>query len=1031
MGSNKTVFAFDLGTGSIGECVRQGNLVKHLASFTLPEDFASTKDVASRRRMIRTRIAHKSREQWWKDQAKAANIEVLSSEQPSEQNPQAQPDQRLLKEFPAKNENIIYTSSLLRIALIQGEKLEGWQVYKAIRSAIQHRGYDKDLPWLSEHKRNNNEEQPENSNEQKIKDELSNKKATSEYEKRLKEYFNNATYHLPCYYEAYRLGLWSPNEPNNLSARMTHQPKIGPARNLQGKDQAIPSRQLVEKELSILLEKAAILFPKLKGKENYVIYGPGEKQYASYYPGEYKKHHGKDWDWQGLISQKIPRFDNRIISKCVLIPRLNVCRADDSLNKEVTFLFKLKNMRYFDNNYQKCALNYTQIKELFETYQESYGITATKWKSWLKENNLGTPIPGQTCVEKPRISGRSRFCRPALRILKQVILSGESPEKLRYNLTESCNNENPQKGLIKKDYDFLYAMGTDWQNIYIPDQREEDANLSAEEKHQRMYKLINKISNPVVRHRLLLLIERLKTLEEKHGKPDQIVFEVIREDFMGEKAKRDYEKNMRENEKKKDAAVKELQAAGIKGKQTLQKQLLLKEQGGKDPYDGAFLDISTLDDYQLEHIVPREQGGPDAMYNKVVTKAILNQEKGNRTPYQWLSQDPERWTKYLNTIKEMKTISNKKRLLLTSPDAKDQVQKYTALAATAYIEKLTQRITSLYFNWNWQTSDSERKILVVNGAVTAKVRRQRKLDAILHSPEDFKKYREEGIVAKKNRDNQRHHALDALVLSTVPEIKYDPKTETDTIPEWLTAENCKILLDKVIPTPLRFRKPILAETIYGLREIIKDKEKYYVAITRFGTGTSTEEFSTLAGAKKYTASIFDPKIRKDFTLELEKNPTEEQWHNFIRTYTNGGKPQKISLIASGLMTEKDKNIQTRTISDYMEVRPKSGQYIVDKRDHQGQIVYKDISGIWQLEPIFVFESAFKKTKSIPNSYIFKTNQTVEIKNNCKIPKGIYRLSTINNQRKVYLYSIDNTTTKINLTLKEAMEKGEMRPYLKE
>lgn len=88
MTTQKTIFAFDLGTGSIGECVRQGKAVKHLSSLILPQDFASTKDAASRRRMIRTRIAHKSREKWWKEQASAAGIEVLSSEQPTSKNPE-------------------------------------------------------------------------------------------------------------------------------------------------------------------------------------------------------------------------------------------------------------------------------------------------------------------------------------------------------------------------------------------------------------------------------------------------------------------------------------------------------------------------------------------------------------------------------------------------------------------------------------------------------------------------------------------------------------------------------------------------------------------------------------------------------------------------------------------------------------------------------------------------------------------------------------------------------------------------------
>jgi hypothetical protein len=81
--SNETVWAFDLGKGSIGsprgvapvdefpevagntprgEAVRRGN--EFGASLLIPAEFAETKTAAGRRRMWRTRQAHKAREHW-------------------------------------------------------------------------------------------------------------------------------------------------------------------------------------------------------------------------------------------------------------------------------------------------------------------------------------------------------------------------------------------------------------------------------------------------------------------------------------------------------------------------------------------------------------------------------------------------------------------------------------------------------------------------------------------------------------------------------------------------------------------------------------------------------------------------------------------------------------------------------------------------------------------------------------------------------------------------------------------------------
>ena len=62
--ANEMVWAFDLGKGSIGEAVRCGNEFLHQASLLIPAEFAETKTAAGRRRMWRTRQAHKAREQW-------------------------------------------------------------------------------------------------------------------------------------------------------------------------------------------------------------------------------------------------------------------------------------------------------------------------------------------------------------------------------------------------------------------------------------------------------------------------------------------------------------------------------------------------------------------------------------------------------------------------------------------------------------------------------------------------------------------------------------------------------------------------------------------------------------------------------------------------------------------------------------------------------------------------------------------------------------------------------------------------------
>ena len=151
-----TIWSFDLGKASIGEAVRdlRMNEFLHVESLLIPAEFASTKAAATRRRMWRTRQAHKAREAWLDEVWRAAGQEPLRKRE-TWRDPATKKwalkhaaDERLEREFPAPGDSTCYTSCLLRIKLLRGEPLEIWQIYKALHSAIQRRGYGP-VPWAA------------------------------------------------------------------------------------------------------------------------------------------------------------------------------------------------------------------------------------------------------------------------------------------------------------------------------------------------------------------------------------------------------------------------------------------------------------------------------------------------------------------------------------------------------------------------------------------------------------------------------------------------------------------------------------------------------------------------------------------------------------------------------------------------------------------------------------------------------------------------------------------------------------------
>jgi CRISPR-associated endonuclease Csn1 len=925
--------------------------------------------------MWRTRQAHKAREHWLDEVMRKAGIEPLKGRQIGKVDESGTPipqaewnkrkgkwaviakgDPRLEREFAETGDPTCYTSCLLRIKLLRGEKFKPWQVYKALRSAIQRRGYDPDIPWKTR-------EQRRKQSSDKEDDEAGTQERMVEFEKKLAALSKgNPELHYPCYFDAYEMGLWDGD--SQFKERIDCQAK-------STRDQIVP-RKLVEKEVSDLVAAAAKQYPKLAGQAKCLLYGPTETPYASFDAKLRKKHglrEGGANDWQGVVGQKIPRFDNRIIGKCVLIPRLNVCKIrkgeDGELHPqsriaaEVVFLMKLKNMRF-----QKLGgvhgLSAKEIGEIFnDPKRKKLALTPTQWRKWCSHFG-GHPLPGLFAeVEEPKFSGRSRFCRPALEILKRLILSGDAPPvAYAKELARLDVNTDPLKGLVESDLKFLRQMGDTWDGIYIPNQKLEALAQSTDDAHEAIRRLIGSQNDPIVRHRLTLFADRLDELAEKHGTPDYVVLEFVREDFMGDKAKFEYLKFQRDRAKQRAEAREEAAKAGATEGAAGLKMELLKAQGGICLYTGEALIPTALDEYVIDHIVPRAKGGPDAVVNYALTTRRANDDKLDRTPYEWLSTTPG-WDAYVARVRKCTvTLRNKKVSLLTSPDAETLVDKYTALAETAWISKLAQTIIGLRFGWpsGIDKTNRERKVIVVSGGLTGRIRRKYKLNSLLNP--DAKSEEE---AETKNRGDDRHHALDAMVISFLPNWARNARaTGFFRFPDGVHRELFANEISEVVPTNVALEKPSLEETIYGVRKL--NGEEYAVGRQAF------HEFATkLVGGKRVlkkladieTHRIVDGRIRLDVENFLERNShlTLEEWDAWCATYRLGGDGPQVKQV----LTTRSK---ADSLEEYKDVSKDGTGQLKRGAKHRGYFVYErptatskqpDRKQI-EVRPVYVHES---------------------------------------------------------------------------
>ncbi len=928
------IWAFDLGKASIGEAVRNAQQFLHAASHLIPAELAqrgpatSPGTPASLYRAMKTREAHRAREDRLREICAEASLEVLDSKRVARNTTTKRwelvrnADPRLTREFPPRKgpeSNTCFTSCLLRIKLLQGEQLEPWQMFKALHSAIQRRGYDAKPAWISSQTVERHEKNDED---------MVTAQRMNAYRDVLEQMAPGADkFHYPCYLDAYRMGLWNPGDPHAVKLRIDHHTE--PARNRGDEGAIVAPRERVIAKCRALLEAAAKQFPKLAGRADEILFGRGGVPYASHDPKLRRQlglRQGGAGDWAGVLGQKVPRFDNRIIAKCALIPRLNVCKAEvrhnanknpiaeSLLPSEVTFLLKLKNARVERGTGEAGGLSAGEINRIFTDparAPEKLSFTETQWKK-LCAKFEARPATGHELIAEPRSGGRSRLSRPALRILKDLILSGRTPpEQHTHELAKLNGNTEPHRGLVEGDLDFLKRMGATWDGIHVPDQQH-DTLLVMREREGReaaIRKLIGGVNDPIVRHRLETFWRRVQALEEKFGKPSQVAIEFVRTDFMGDKAKRElalFQKKRETARKEARANAKEVNAASRSASTKLE---LLKEQGGICLYTGAGLAPTSVEDLEIEHIVPRSQGGPDAMLNYVVTTKTTNDAKGNRTPYQWFAaQGFAGWDVYLQRVNERVTsLRTKKVKLLTSPEAAELVDRYTALAETAWIAKLSQTLVALHFGWPIRSELGERRITIVNGGLTARIRRRYRLNSLLNpcpegvDPLDWEEQ------CEKNRDDDRHHALDAMVISFVPGWARDPKkVGFFRMPENVSRETFTATLAKVWPKNLFLEPATLEATAYGARAI--DGHRYAVAraaLVDLAVKTERNGKRSIKPRKDIeTQRIVDSVIRGEVDSFLATNTelTLEIWDKWCADYHRGGsagpKVKKVFLTVS-------------------------------------------------------------------------------------------------------------------------------------
>ena len=278
--------------------------------------------------------------------------------------------------------------------------------------------------------------------------------------------------------------------------------------------------------------------------------------------------------------------------------------------------------------------------------------------------------------------------------------------------------------------------------------------------------LTENIFNPVVRKSVKQAMDIFNALFEKYTNIAYLVIEMPRDDAEDEvEEKKQFQKFQLENEKEKERSLKVFQEqAGISDaqlygqlrqhKKLRQKIRMWYQQEGKCPYSGktiAAVDLFYRDNlFEVDHIIPLSVSFDDGQNNKVLCYSEENQEKGQQTPYSYMSQGGGQGFPALQAyVRTNKLLTNaKKKNLLFTDDINDIEVRKRFIARNLVDTRYASRIVLNELQQFVRSKNLSTKVTVIRGKLTSKLRERWHLN--------------------KSRDTHHHHAVDAAVIAVSP-----------------------------------------------------------------------------------------------------------------------------------------------------------------------------------------------------------------------------------------------------------------------
>jgi CRISPR-associated endonuclease Csn1 len=278
-----------------------------------------------------------------------------------------------------------------------------------------------------------------------------------------------------------------------------------------------------------------------------------------------------------------------------------------------------------------------------------------------------------------------------------------------------------------------------------------------EDSEEKRY---GKIANPTVHIGLNQVRLVVNALIKRYGHPSEVIVELAR-DLKQSKEQRDEDSKRQADNQRRNARMRADIAATLNTSPELvrvadiQKMILWEELSfdpadRRCPYSGEQISVSRLlsPEVEIEHILPFSETLDDSLNNKTVALRQANRIKCNRTPWQARDDFAAQGWAYDGILDRAELMPKFKRYRF----AEDGIQRWLkedkgflarALNDTRHLSKVAKEYLSLICPQNTRA---------IPGRMTAMLRAKFGLNDIL------------GVGGLKNRNDHRHHAVDACVI---------------------------------------------------------------------------------------------------------------------------------------------------------------------------------------------------------------------------------------------------------------------------